>query len=158
IGAGENGQLTGLPLSNADPLLGGLTFNGGPGMATMAPSAGSPALGAGTGCPAGDERGAARPAGACDLRAHPAPAPPPQPRGGGGGSSGTSGGGGGSTSAGAGTTGTTGGGGNATAAAISGESLSPTAFRAAPSGPSAVAAKARKGPFGTKVSYQLNQA
>jgi hypothetical protein len=58
------GTLTGSPLTG-DPLLGPLANNGGPGMLTMLPGAGSPALKAGTatGAPATDERGTARPAG-----------------------------------------------------------------------------------------------
>jgi hypothetical protein len=58
------GTLTGTPLTG-DPLLGPLASNGGPGMFTMLPGAGSPALKAGTatGAPATDERGTARPAG-----------------------------------------------------------------------------------------------
>jgi hypothetical protein len=51
----------------ADPLLGVLQDNGGP-TTTMLPAAGSPAIGAGTGCPATDQRGQPRPA-ACTLGA-----------------------------------------------------------------------------------------
>jgi hypothetical protein len=71
-------SVSGSPAS-ADPRLGPLAFNGGPGMATMALSAGSPALGQGSGCPATDERGVARPIGLCDLGAYQlsAPASPP---------------------------------------------------------------------------------
>lgn len=43
----------------ADPLLGALGDNGGP-TATMAPAAGSPAIGLGTGCPPTDQRGRPR--------------------------------------------------------------------------------------------------
>jgi len=58
------GTLSGTPMT-ADPLLGPLAANGGPGMQTMLPGSGSPALKAGTtsGAPATDERGTARPAG-----------------------------------------------------------------------------------------------
>ncbi|MBM4364171.1 MAG: hypothetical protein FJ104_15940, partial [Deltaproteobacteria bacterium] len=52
----------------ADPLLGPLADNGGPTF-TMAPGTGSPARGAGTDCPATDQRGVERPGGACDLGA-----------------------------------------------------------------------------------------
>jgi hypothetical protein len=48
-----------------------------------------------------------------------------------------------------------GGGGGAVVAAIGTETLFPTAFPAAPSGPSALTAKRR---YGTKVSYTLNEA
>jgi hypothetical protein len=48
----------------ADPKLGALGDNGGP-TKTMEPGAGSPAIGAGSGCPALDQRGAARPSGGC---------------------------------------------------------------------------------------------
>ncbi len=51
----------------ADPLLGPLQDNGG-GTATMALGAGSPAIGAGTNCPALDQRGKSR-TGSCDLGA-----------------------------------------------------------------------------------------
>ncbi|MGE0066892.1 MAG: choice-of-anchor Q domain-containing protein, partial [Solirubrobacterales bacterium] len=63
---------------NTNPLLGALADNGGP-TNTMALSAGSPAIDAGTntGCPATDQRGVARPQGsACDIGAYElAPAP-----------------------------------------------------------------------------------
>jgi hypothetical protein len=62
------GAIIGSP-SNGDPLLGALGFNGGPGMATLAPAPGSPALTRGVSCPAVDERGVARPTGLCDLGA-----------------------------------------------------------------------------------------
>lgn len=68
MNAQEHGTITGTPVTT-DPLLGPLQFNGGPGMATMALSPGSPALKIGSGCPAVDERGASRPAGLCDLGA-----------------------------------------------------------------------------------------
>jgi predicted outer membrane repeat protein len=48
----------------ADALLGALADNGGP-TSTMMPQAGSPALGAGSDCPAVDQRGQARPAQGC---------------------------------------------------------------------------------------------
>ncbi|GAD20541.1 choice-of-anchor U domain-containing protein [Acidovorax sp. MR-S7] len=62
------GTCTGNPLPG-DPLLGTLQDNGGPTW-TMLPGAGSPALGAAT-CSAGetDQRGVARPTGACALGA-----------------------------------------------------------------------------------------
>lgn len=61
---------SGTPLVS-NPLLGPLTANGGPGMDTMLPGAGSPALkaGAATGAPSTDERGVARPANEIDLGA-----------------------------------------------------------------------------------------
>jgi hypothetical protein len=51
--------------SSAAPLLGPLAFNGGPGMFTLAPMPGSPALGAADAgvAPATDERGVSRPSG-----------------------------------------------------------------------------------------------
>jgi hypothetical protein len=52
-----------------DPLLGPLQDNGGP-TRTMAPAAGSPAIGKGTGCPATDQRGTVRPGTACTLGAY----------------------------------------------------------------------------------------
>jgi FG-GAP-like repeat/FG-GAP repeat len=52
-------------------------------------------------------------------------------------------------------TGGSGGGGAATIAAVGKVTISPSAFPAAPSGPSALAAKRR---YGTKVSYTLNEA
>ncbi|HWF52312.1 MAG TPA: fibronectin type III domain-containing protein [Solirubrobacteraceae bacterium] len=67
----STGALTGTPLT-ADPQLGALAQNGGPGMATMLPGSASPALKAGTttGAPTTDERGTARPAaGPIDLGA-----------------------------------------------------------------------------------------
>jgi hypothetical protein len=74
--------LVGTPLA-ANPLLGPLANNGGPGMLTMLPATGSPALGAGTatGAPATDERGTARPSGgpidigAVQVSTPPAPGP-----------------------------------------------------------------------------------
>ncbi len=56
-------------LSMSNPELGPLQNNGGPGMQTQLPAAGSPALGAGSSCPDTDERGVARPADGCDLGA-----------------------------------------------------------------------------------------
>lgn len=56
-------------LSMSNPELGPLQNNGGPGMQTQMPAAGSPALGAGSSCPDTDERGVARPADGCDLGA-----------------------------------------------------------------------------------------
>ncbi len=54
-----------------DPLLGPLAFNGGP-TETEALLPGSPAVGAGAtqGCPAEDQRGVARPRGACSIGAY----------------------------------------------------------------------------------------
>jgi hypothetical protein len=71
VSLASTGTLTGTPLT-ADPQLGALAQNGGPGMATMLPGAASPALKAGTttGAPTTDERGTARPAaGPIDLGA-----------------------------------------------------------------------------------------
>ncbi|MDQ6777514.1 MAG: hypothetical protein M3071_15160, partial [Actinomycetota bacterium] len=71
VSSAATGTLTGTPLT-ADPMLGALAFNGGPGMYTMLPGTGSPALKAGTatGAPMTDERGTARPAaGPIDLGA-----------------------------------------------------------------------------------------
>ncbi|HEY5316743.1 MAG TPA: choice-of-anchor Q domain-containing protein [Solirubrobacteraceae bacterium] len=65
------GTISGTPLTG-NPLLGALANNGGPGMLTMLPGAGSPALKAGTttNAPMTDERGTARPAaGPIDLGA-----------------------------------------------------------------------------------------
>jgi hypothetical protein len=60
---------TGLPAFR-DPQLGPLADNGGP-TRTLAIGAGSPAFNAGTGCPASDQRGVARPqAGSCDIGAY----------------------------------------------------------------------------------------
>jgi hypothetical protein len=71
VGAGSalgTATTTGSP-STANPQLGTLSVNGGPGMKTEIPAAGSPALGAGAGCPATDERGDFRPHDGCDLGA-----------------------------------------------------------------------------------------
>ena len=54
------GPLCASSVSFSDPQLGALEANGGP-VETMAPAAGSGAVGAGTGCPATDARGIARP-------------------------------------------------------------------------------------------------
>ncbi|MDG4594099.1 MAG: IPTL-CTERM sorting domain-containing protein, partial [Candidatus Contendobacter sp.] len=71
---------TGTPITPyADPLLGPLANNGGP-TQTLALLAGSPAINTGTntGCPATDQRGYVRPAGAaCDLGAYEYSALPP---------------------------------------------------------------------------------
>jgi hypothetical protein len=58
-------------LPNHDPLLGPLAYNGGP-TETEALLAGSPAIGSGAtqGCPQYDQRGVARPQGACDIGAY----------------------------------------------------------------------------------------
>ncbi|MBX0326804.1 hypothetical protein K2Z83_03795 [Oscillochloris sp. ZM17-4] len=61
-------EQTGLPAFR-DPLLSPLADNGGP-TQTLAIGAGSPALNAGSGCPATDQRGVARPQlGGCDIGA-----------------------------------------------------------------------------------------
>jgi hypothetical protein len=135
IGSGETGHLTGSPLTTADPLLGGLAFNGGPGMATMALDGNSPARGLGSGCPAADERGVSRPA-ACDLGAFQF-VPTAVPVG-----PGTGGGGGGAA--------------QPVLAAASRASIFPRSFRAAPGGPSTRAA--RRVIYGARVTYTLNQA
>jgi len=58
-------------IATADPLLGPLQDNGGTtGVRTMAPGGGSPALGAGNGCPSTDARGEARPGDGCTSGAH----------------------------------------------------------------------------------------
>ena len=120
IAPGETGTITGPSLTTANPLLGALAFNGGPGMQTLALQAGSPALAVGLGCPAVDERGVARPPGHCDLGAFQRSAAP------------------------------------AVAPAVSRETISPRAFRAAPSGASVALAK--NGKYGAKVTYILNLA
>ena len=57
--------------TSSDPRLGILMDNGGTtGVATMAPGAGSPALGAGHGCPSTDARGMPRPADGCTSGAY----------------------------------------------------------------------------------------
>jgi hypothetical protein len=69
----------------ADALVAGLADNGGP-TRTHALLAGSPAIDAGAGCPADDQRGTTRPQGsACDIGAYEYVPPPPQQGGGGGG-------------------------------------------------------------------------
>jgi hypothetical protein len=75
---GANASISGTAITS-DPLLQAPANNGGPGMQTQLPGAGSPALGAGTSCLAADERGVARPATGCDLGAAEvtAPAVPP---------------------------------------------------------------------------------
>ncbi len=70
----------------ADPLLGPLQSNGGP-TQTMAPAVGSPAIDAGGGCPATDQRGQPRPDNgetACDIGAYEVQDPPGGGGGGGG--------------------------------------------------------------------------
>jgi hypothetical protein len=124
-------SIAGSPLT-ADPLLGPLQNNGGP-TPTMAPATGSPVIDTGGGCPPTDQRGLPRPDSgetACDIGAYEVQDPP----GGGGGG---------------------GGGGGSHVAAVTAERLSPTVFAAAPSGPSALAARRR---FGTKVSFTLTLA
>jgi hypothetical protein len=59
---------SGSPLTG-DPLLGMLQDNNGASLATMAPGAGSPALGAGTSCDTYDEPLTPRPSSGCDLGA-----------------------------------------------------------------------------------------
>jgi hypothetical protein len=58
-------------LPDRNPLLGPLAYNGGP-TETQALLPGSPAIGAGAaqGCPQADQRGVARPHGACDIGAY----------------------------------------------------------------------------------------
>ncbi|HRI72745.1 MAG TPA: choice-of-anchor Q domain-containing protein, partial [Polyangium sp.] len=56
-------------IMRADPLMGNLADNGGP-TKTVAPMAGSPAIGAGTQCPATDQTGKPRNAASCTLGAH----------------------------------------------------------------------------------------
>ncbi|HET9654734.1 MAG TPA: cellulose binding domain-containing protein [Kineosporiaceae bacterium] len=51
-----------------DPRLGKPADNGGPTL-TLMPASGSPVIGAGSGCPARDQRGVARPGSGCDLGA-----------------------------------------------------------------------------------------
>ncbi len=68
LGTLGGGTISGTPLT-ANPSLGTLQFNGGPGMATLALQPGSPALKVGTNCPSVDERGVARASGLCDLGA-----------------------------------------------------------------------------------------
>jgi CSLREA domain-containing protein len=64
-------------LRNANPLLGALRNNGGQ-TDTQALGSGSPAIDAGLGCPATDQRGVGRPLGpACDIGAFEAAAAPP---------------------------------------------------------------------------------
>jgi hypothetical protein len=57
--AGKSGKPCSTNSLTGDPLLGPLMDNGGP-TKTMAPGAGSPAIGKGTSCPATDQRGNAR--------------------------------------------------------------------------------------------------
>jgi hypothetical protein len=64
---------------NTDPLLAPLAANGGP-TRTLALPAGSPAIDAGTDCPATDQRGVVRPQlSACDIGAFEYAPPPPPP-------------------------------------------------------------------------------
>lgn len=56
-------------ITRADPLLGDLADHGGP-TRTIAPQAGSPAIGAGAGCPATDQRGNPRNPETCTLGAY----------------------------------------------------------------------------------------
>jgi CSLREA domain-containing protein len=68
LGAGDR--------ANGDPRLGALTTNGGP-TVTMALLPGSQAIDVGSGCPATDQRGAARPAALCDIGAYEVSPPAP---------------------------------------------------------------------------------
>ena len=107
------------------------------GALTIEDSDAVPATGAG--CPATDQRGVPRPQGAaCDIGAFErnAPAPVTPPPGGATPPPGVS-----ATP-------------RATLARLTHMTLSPRVFRAAPTGPSALAARAR---FGTRVSYTLNE-
>jgi len=79
---GSVAQSCGAAIPEADPLLLALADNGGFSQ-TMALQAGSPAIDAGSGCPAVDQRGVARPAGvACDIGAYEAPSAAPPDNGG----------------------------------------------------------------------------
>ena len=79
---GSVAQSCGVAIPEADPLLLALADNGGFSQ-TMALQAGSPAIDAGSGCPAVDQRGVARPAGpACDIGAYEAPGAAPPDNGG----------------------------------------------------------------------------
>ncbi len=68
VGDGSCGATQPTDKPNTDPLLGPLGDNGGP-TPTHALLAGSPAIDAGAGCPATDQRGAPR-SGACDIGAY----------------------------------------------------------------------------------------
>jgi CSLREA domain-containing protein len=134
--------------ANVDPKLAALADNGGP-TRTQALNPGSPALDAvpagGAGCPATDQRGVSRPQGpACDAGAFELFVAVL-----GGGPTG-----GGTTLGGTTLGGTKGVGPGPPPPVVSGETISPSAFRAAPSGASALAAKGR---YGAKVSYTLNE-
>jgi hypothetical protein len=78
--------IIGTAVLNGDPQLGGLAYDGGPGMPTMAPKPGSPVLGAGDAatCATTDERGYVRTADGCDLGAFQSNGKAPPPPGGGG--------------------------------------------------------------------------
>ena len=132
------------PGSAVDPLLEPLSDNGGP-TKTMALAAGSPAINAvpatGAGCPATDQRGVPRPQGvACDIGAFelkaPAPVTPTPP---------------GETTPPPGVPAAPP---RARLARLTRMTLSPRVFRAARTGPSALAAQAR---FGTRIGYTLNE-
>jgi hypothetical protein len=134
----------GCPGSAVDPLLEPLADNGGP-TETMALGPGSPALDAvpstGAACPPTDQRGVARPQGsACDIGAFEKEVPAQTT----------------STSGATSNSGPTASPPIATVARVTGVTLSPRAFRAAPSGPSALRA-GRHLAFGTIVGYTLNQ-
>lgn len=79
---GSAAQSCGASIPELNPQLAPLADNGGFSQ-TLALNAGSPAIDAGSGCPAADQRGVARPIGpACDIGAHEGPAPvvgPPGP-------------------------------------------------------------------------------
>lgn len=73
---GSVAQSCGAGIPELNPLLAPLADNGGFSQ-TLALNAGSPAIDAGSGCPAADQRGVARPIGpACDIGAHEGPAAP----------------------------------------------------------------------------------
>ena len=76
---GTCGLGAGTDVSNVDPLLAALADNGGP-TDTRALTVNSPAVDAGAGCAATDQRGVARPAGrACDIGAFESPFTAPVP-------------------------------------------------------------------------------
>ncbi len=69
VSATGNASITGTPTSGANPELSGLSYHGGPGMATMLPAATGPAAGTATCILPFDEQGDARPHKGCDLGA-----------------------------------------------------------------------------------------
>ncbi len=110
---------------SADPLLGPLQDNGGP-TPTMAPAAGGPVVDSGGACPATDQRGQPRPDNG-ESACDIGAYEVQDPHGGGG----------------------------SRVAIVGRETLSPSTFAAAPTGPSAVVARRR---VGTTVTYTLNIA